>query len=300
MLQRGTAVRDDVVGPWALEKHRRLRDYLVEYTKIMRRQSWCQGFEYIDAFAGSGNARLRDQEVRIDGSPRVALGLPHPFTAYTFIETEAWRVEQLQRLRADFPDRDVRIVQEDCNRVITRDITPRVRRCFQRRAFAFLDPFSTHVDYDTIRQIAETRAIEIFLHFPTMAINRSELHKRVEVDSEGSEGDALDRVWGDHSWHELLYQQQPDLFGGVWDVKKRRTGARYLSNLFVDKRLRPLFPFVTDPIVIKATQGGDLYSLIFAGHNETGARIADYVFRKQYEPMIQMPLAGTPFSELTF
>jgi three-Cys-motif partner protein len=294
------ATREDVVGPWALEKHRRLRDYLIEYTKIMRKQSWCRGFEYIDAFAGSGTARLRDRDLRIDGSPRVALDLPHPFTAYTFIETEDWRVEELNQLKADFPDRGIRIFQEDCNRVITRDVTPRITYRSQRRAFAFLDPFSTHVDYDTIRQIADTRAIEVFLHFPTMAINRSELHNRIEVDSEGDEGDAMDRVWGDHSWHALLYEQQPDLFGGVWDVKKRRTGARFLSQLFVEERLKPLFRFVTDPIIIKATQGGDLYSLIFAGHNETGARIADYVFRKRYEPMVQIPLAGTLFPELSF
>jgi three-Cys-motif partner protein len=285
-------MREDVVGPWALQKHGRLRDYLTQYTTIMKSQPWCQGFEYVDAFAGSGTARLRDQDVRIDGSPRIALDLPHPFTAYTFIETAPWRVEQLRQLKADYPSRDIRIVQENCNRVLTRDIAPRVRYASQRRAFAFLDPFGTHVDYDTIRLIAETRAIEIFLHFPTMAINRTELHNRIEVDAEGADGDAMDRLWGGHGWHDRLYRQQPDLFGGVWDVKKRRTGARFLSNLFVEERLRPLFQYVTDPIVIKSTHGADLYSLIFAGHNGTGARIADHVFRKRYDSMVQMPLIG--------
>jgi three-Cys-motif partner protein len=205
--------REDVVGPWALEKHQRLRDYLLEYTKIMKSQSWCRGFEYIDAFAGSGAARLRDQDVRIHGSPRIALDLPHPFTGYTFIETAPWRVEHLQQLKTEFPERDIRIVEADCNRFITREITSKISYRAQRRAFAFLDPFSTHVDYDTIRQIADTGAIEVFLHFPTMAINRSELHNEIEINVDGTNGDAMDRIWGNHDWHDLLYARQPDLFG---------------------------------------------------------------------------------------
>jgi three-Cys-motif partner protein len=293
-------VREDVVGPWAVEKHQRLRDYLLEYTKILKSQPWCRGYEYIDAFAGSGTARLRDHDVRIDGSPRIALGLPRPFTAYTFIETAPWRTQQLQQLKAEFPDRNIRIVEEDCNQFITREIVPRIHYRSQRRAIAFLDPFSTHVEYDTIRQIADTRAIEIFLHFPTMGLNRGELHNRISVNSTGTVGDGMDRIWGNHDWHDLLYTRQPDLFGGVWEVKKRRTDAEFLSRLFVEKRLRPLFKFVTDPIVIKNTHGADIYGLIFAGHNETGAKIADYVFRKRIEPVRQTPPPATLSLELPF
>jgi three-Cys-motif partner protein len=206
----------------------------------------------------------------------------------------------LQQLKAEFPDRDIRIVEEDSNQFITREITPRIHYRSQRRAFAFIDPFSTHVDHDTIRQIAETGAIEIFLHFPTMAINRSQLHNKIEVDVNGADGDAMDRIWGSHGWHDYLYQQQPDLFGGVWDVKKRRTGSSFLSRLFVEKRLKPLFPFVTDPILIANLHGADIYSLIFAGHNKTGAIIADYVFHKKMEPVIQMPPPATLPLELSF
>ena len=283
-----------------MEKHQRLRDYLAAYTNIMKSQMWCRGYEYIDAFAGSGNARLRDREVRIHGSPRIALDLPHPFTAYTFIETAPWRIEHLQQLKAEFPNRNIRIVEEDCNQFITREITPRIPYRSQRRAFAFLDPFSTHVNYDTIRQIAETGTIEIFLHFPTMAINRSELRNKIEVDVDGVYGDAMDRIWGSHGWHDLLYVRQPDLFGGAWVMKKRRTGADFLSRLFVEERLRPLFNYVTDPIVIKSPNGPEIYCLIFAGHNNTGAKIANDVFRKKIEPVIQMPAPATLPLELSF
>jgi three-Cys-motif partner protein len=238
--------------------------------------------------------------VRIHGSPRIALGLAHPFTAYTFIETAPWRVEHLHQLKAEFPDRDLRIVEEDCNQFITREITPRFSYRTQRRAFALLDPFSTHVDYDTIQKIADTGTIEIFLHFPTMAINRSELHNEIEVAVDGANGDAMDRIWGNHDWHNLLYIRQPDLFGGARTLKKRRTDAAFLSRLFVEERLRPLFDFVIDPIVIKNTHGADIYALIFAGQNKTGAKIADSVFRKKIAPVVPMPSPATLSLELSF
>jgi three-Cys-motif partner protein len=293
-------VREDVVGPWAVEKHQRLRDYLAAYTTVMKSQPWCRGYEYIDAFAGSGSARLRDQPVRIDGSPRIALELPHPFTGYTFIETAPWRIQHLQRLQAEFPDRNIRIVEEDCNQFIIRKIIPRIHFRSRRRAFIFLDPFSTHVNYETIQQIAQTRTIEVFLHFPTMAINRSELRNRLEADGDGPYGDVMDRIWGNHDWHHQLYSRQTDLFGEARDLKKRRTGADYLSRLFVEQRLRPLFAYVTDPIVIKNTHGADIYALIFAGHKESGANIANDVFRKKIEPVIRVPAPATLPLELSF
>jgi hypothetical protein len=52
--------------------------------------------------------------------------------------------------------------------------------------------------------------------------------------------------------------------------------------------------------VIKNTHGADIYGLIFAGHNETGAKIADYVFRKRIEPVRQTPPPATLSLELPF
>ena len=83
-------------------------------------------------------------------------------------------------------------------------------------------------------------------------------------------------------------------------MKKRRTGADFLSRLFVQERLRPLFKHVTDPIVIKNTHGADIYALIFAGNNKTGAKIANDVFRKNYEPVSHPPEPATLSLELPF
>lgn len=110
------------VGPWAKDKLDRLGKYLHAYTTIFSRQPWCRGYFYIDAFAGPGTQELRrrerddedigqmllqiseygrnqkEQREFLAGSPRVALELEKPFTAYFFVEKSAEREAELARL----------------------------------------------------------------------------------------------------------------------------------------------------------------------------------------------------------
>src|SRR5688572_23913112 len=113
---------ESIVGRWAREKLERLGKYLSAYTTIMKGEgAWCQGFHYIDAFAGPGFHLLRDEdtggiasayvpmfdEAEFDplpverqallaGSPRVALELNHPFTNYVFVERSPTRIATLE------------------------------------------------------------------------------------------------------------------------------------------------------------------------------------------------------------
>lgn len=93
-------VTDGTLGPWAREKLDCLQKYLQAYTTILKNQSWCKGYLYIDAFAGAGKAPERqynnhsdktdslfldisdyiseqeaEAEVYIHGSPKIALDI---------------------------------------------------------------------------------------------------------------------------------------------------------------------------------------------------------------------------------
>ncbi len=69
----------DDVGPWAKEKHERLRKY-IDISRATRRKyvedkgdgAYKGGATYIDLFCGSGRAIIRDTDEKIDGSPLVA------------------------------------------------------------------------------------------------------------------------------------------------------------------------------------------------------------------------------------
>ena len=49
--------RDDTIGIWSVDKLNLLRKYLEAYVTVLRNQSWCQGYEYIDGFAGTGKPK---------------------------------------------------------------------------------------------------------------------------------------------------------------------------------------------------------------------------------------------------
>jgi len=63
----------DEVGPWARDKHERLRQYVA--IAAGARATFIAaggGASYVDLFCGSGRAVIRDSKERIDGSPLVA------------------------------------------------------------------------------------------------------------------------------------------------------------------------------------------------------------------------------------
>ena len=280
MASGPSRLRIDTVGPWS--EHIKLdinRRYLPAYMRVMDRQrDWCTGgVYYIDAFSGTGQPIARGENRLIDGSPVIAMSLAQPFDSYTFIELKQWRAERLRAVCARFPHLNTRVIEGDCNSVIVNQVTPVVRRERRARGFAFLDPFAMHLEYATIKAIAETKAIEVVLNLPTMAINRNGLPNDPGKLTE-SHFERMDSIWGDRSWYDLVYQERPGLWGAQL-VKAGRTGTERLGRLFVEHRLAPIFDFVGDPLVVPNSSGIPIYCLIYASPNKTGAKIADDVFR---------------------
>jgi three-Cys-motif partner protein len=270
--------QQDIIGPWSEDKLQLLEKYLDAYTVIMRGQTWCRnGYHYIDAFAGTGKPRARDEERYIDGSPRVAVTIQHPFHSYTFIEKTPWRVQRLRELVDEFPDRDIRIREGDCNQIITTEITPSIRYEQFNRGLIFLDPFGMNAEWSTIEQIAETRALEILMNFPVMALNRTVLPNDPNALTK-AQIERMNRFWGCPEWRGDIYEEIPTLFGPVERKIHRTTGQR-LGRLF-KKRLKTVFPYVTDPLVMTNSRNAPLYCLIFAGHNPIGAKIVRDILQR--------------------
>ena len=271
--------QEDVVGPWSEDKLNLLRDYLRAYTKIMHKQDWCRGYHYVDAFAGTGKPRARDEERYIDGSPRVALSIaePYQFHSYTFIEKDLRRAQQLQGLVEEFPDRRIYIYQGDCNELLKTRVVPNIRYDDFQRGLVFLDPFSMDLEWETLENIARAGSLEVFINIPIMALNRTALPNDPYTITEAQiERNA--RFWGIPDWRESfdIYEVVPGLFGPEMIKPHRGTGKR-LGNLY-KRRLQTVFRYVTDPLVMTNSKNAPLYALIFAGHNETGARIMRDIF----------------------
>jgi three-Cys-motif partner protein len=76
----------DNIGVWSEIKLDIIKEYANSFTRIMKRQDWCKGYAYIDAFAGAGIHISRRTGEFIPGSPLNALEIEKPFTEYHFID----------------------------------------------------------------------------------------------------------------------------------------------------------------------------------------------------------------------
>jgi three-Cys-motif partner protein len=268
--------REDLIGKWSVEKLELLRKYLEAYLKILTNQPWCRGYEYIDAFAGTGKPKTREEQKFVDGSPRIALNLSPPFTQYHFIEQTDWRVEKLQKMRKDFPVRSIAIYHGDCNRILREQILPQLPYESKKRAIAFIDPFGMQFDWQTMEALASVRTVESVLNFPVMAINRGVLRKNPDMISETAKN-RLDQFWGTADWMVDLYEEEQTLFGP--EIVKKQLSGKEFGRAF-KKRLEEIFPQCSNPILMANRKNAPLYCLIFAGHNATGKKIAEDIFAK--------------------
>jgi three-Cys-motif partner protein len=288
-----------VVGPWARDKLDRLEKYLSAYTTIMRKQAWCDGYVYIDAFAAAGEHKVRpssksafgneltavatfaweqgEQREFIAGSPRVALDVPHPFSRYVFLEKSPQRVEDLRRLERHYGDERRMIIREgDCNDYLRGQLAPNVDWA-RWRALVFLDPFGMQVPWETIAALARTGGVEIFLNFPVgMAIQRMLRRDPTEMTAERRR--PLDEYFGSTGWFDAVYpsRRERTLFGEEDCTAKVEQSGRHLVRWYRE-RLQEVFPHVSKAALVRNTHGGHLYYLLLASHNRTGVKIANDV-----------------------
>lgn len=290
-------VADSIVGRWAQDKLSRLGKYLHAYTTIMKEQSWCRGYYYIDAFAGPGTHEIRspaprnrkdakqalldvaafrdedpDQREFIDGSPRVALDLENPFTHYFFVELSKDRVAALRKLRDEYANsRSIHIRPMDCTKYLKTEVAETRKIDWnEHRAFVFLDPFGMQVGWETIKALGHTGAIEILLNFPVgMAIQRLLLRQPEKFSA--AQRQRLDRYFGSSSWMDAIYKKEKTLFGDE-ELEKVEKSGKALVNWYRDQ-LKTVFPYVSRAALIRNSRGGHLYYLILASPKNTGARI---------------------------
>jgi three-Cys-motif partner protein len=296
---------ESVVGPWAQDKLERLRKYLHAYTSIMKEQKWCEGYYYIDAFAGPGEHEVRkrkttsrneaqqtlldvanygaeqeEQRQFLAGSPRVALDLQFPFTHYIFVERSADRIAALDRLKTEYGSaRSIHIREEECTEYLRDRIAVNPKMDWRtNRAIVFLDPFGMQVDWQTIEELAKTQAIEIFLNFPVgMAIQRLLLRQPDNFTDDRQR--RLDEYFGSPDWKGVLYKRRPTLFdegeSTAEQEKIEKSGAALLK--WYRGRLRTIFSHVSKAALIRNTKRGHLYYLLLASHNKTGVKIANEI-----------------------
>lgn len=256
-------------GPWTRIKLEALEKYLVAFNTALSKQSFTR--LYIDAFAGTGRCDIKvdGEKKTVDGSARRALTTNPAFHKFYFIELRPKKLTALHALGAEYPGKTIEVIKSDANAAL-KTLCGRYQ-WRSERAVLFLDPFGMHVEWSTLEAIAKTGAVDVWYLFPYAGLYRQAAKNAdaLDADKEAS----LTRVLGTDEWRQAFYAQNPqsDLFGSNnGDV--RNTDHRQMLQ-FVSKRLKGLFPAVTDPKVLyqggdaKNPSGAPLFALYFAASN---------------------------------
>ena len=270
-------------GQWTVEKLEILRQYLDSYTTALKDQPF--NLIYVDGFAGPGvwspGTEYGDEDYGefrevVEGSATIALNIDDkPFDRFVFIEMDPDHANSLRRLRSEHPQRQIEIINGDCNIELPRFCDSMGR---YDRAVVFLDPFAADVDWRTVETIANTKKIDCWILFPLMAITRM-MTKSHEPPPAWQ--DKLDKVFGGREHWQGVYSEQPTLFGD--SVQTRRPGSEQFSALY-RQRLKTVFTRVADTErILRNSTNMPLFSLCFAASNPRGApiaiKIADHILR---------------------
>ncbi len=272
-------------GDWTEQKLDILKEYLKSYNKVLKKQSFTR--VYIDAFAGTGyrqdranqydNASIfedfdhEEPQKFLKGSASLALEVDPPFDRYYLVETDKKKIEELEKLRRKYPQKadKIEIVHQDANAFVQKYC--KQEDWIKTRAVLFLDPFATQVEWETIRAIAQSKAIDVWILFPLMAVNRLMANKPEKVWRQ-----QLNRIFGTEKWFEAFYRTEKaeSLFGQSLENVRKACNFESIADFYMS-RLREIFADVAPSYrVFENTRKTPIFQLFFAVGNQNGAPIA--------------------------
>ncbi|MGB8031173.1 MAG: three-Cys-motif partner protein TcmP [Terracidiphilus sp.] len=143
------------VGKWADTKYRLISLYDQLFSTGMKNK-WEQRV-YIDLYAGGGHGQIRGTDIRIKGSPILALDLPCPFDKYIFCDANESLLAAL-RIRAEriAPKAHVTYVLGNCDHEIEQicGAIPRASKTNRVLSMCLVDPFDFGIKFETIRRLS--------------------------------------------------------------------------------------------------------------------------------------------------
>ena len=263
-------------GSWTELKLDLLAAYLAAYTTALKNKGF--GKIYVDAFAGTGYREMIGEEsetpallqeaeeeaARIfDGSAKLSLQVAHPFDRYVFVEKSPKRMKELRCIQTEYPHLQMAFLADDANHAIPE--LCRTTDWRKNRAVLFLDPYGMAVEWETMKAIAKTEAIDVWILFPVgIGVNRL-LKQRLE-SIPASWRQKLDRIFGTTEWQNAFYKADPQgsLLPEEVGVCKVGKPIQTITDYY-KHRLATIFPKVaTNHRYLCNRRNSPMFVLIFA------------------------------------
>ena len=174
--------RFDEVGDWSVLKLDIIEQYGSAYTKAFSVRGRDLKKYYIDGFSGGGVHVVKRTGQQIEGSPARALKITPPFNGFYFIDLDKGKTANLEKLCEGRGD--VRIINDDANSYL-RKLLPTIQYRLFNRALCVLDPYGLHLDWEVMELAGQSKAVDMFLNFPVMDMNRNAIWRTPERATAG-------------------------------------------------------------------------------------------------------------------
>lgn len=207
---------------------------------------------YVDACAGSGSSVPRgtlehtkstqvslegfahpvaDTDEIIVGSAIRALGVSPPFHKYLLNDVKQSNVEALRKaVREDFPElaERVELTRLDANKML-RNLC-KSQNWKATRAVVFLDPFGLQINYETLKLLGQTQAIDLWYLVPVFAMYR-QVSGEGQINPDG--GPRVDAALGTDAWRDVVVveEQSTDLFNQPQLRSKRAVDIAWFERV---------------------------------------------------------------------
>jgi three-Cys-motif partner protein len=264
----------DEIGAWSELKIEIIEKYGAAYTKAFAKTRNLKKY-YIDGFSGAGVHVSKRTKAAIEGSPARALKITPPFDGFYFIDLNADKTDYLRAICGNRSD--VHIHTGDCNEYLTGKLLPTIHYKKFNRALCLLDPYGLDLDWDVMLQAGQSGAIDMFLNFPVMDMNRNAIWRDPDKAPAGGI-DRMTKFWGDDSWRNAAYAEprQRSFFGPEF-VKQ---GNEQIVAAF-QERLKKVagFGFVPKPLPMRNSRKAVVYYLFFASPKAVAQKIITDIFR---------------------
>lgn len=282
--------------------------YLETYTTALSKQKF--KLIYFDAFAGTGQVDISGDNSILaiptlleligennnvtesgeldkftDGSAKRALQIPKKFDEYYFVEKDSNKFQQLVSLKNEFPKlaNSITCINGDANNELKQFCENTNWR--NTRAVVFLDPFGSQVNFDTIKLIATTRAIDLWYLFPSFLSVYRQISAtgQTTVEQESS----ITRIIGANDWKNewTTKETEPTLFGDE-EITSKQVGIDDITRYMISRMRREFKGGVLDEWLPLGRDGAHWYSLLFAWANPSpkaklAAKLAKHVMSRK-------------------
>jgi three-Cys-motif partner protein len=267
--------RFDEIGQWSQLKLEIVEQYGAAYTKAFARTPNLKKY-YIDGFSGAGVHVVKKTKEQIEGSPARALKITPPFDGYCFIDLDGDKTDYLRSMCGD--RRGVDIHTGDANEYLTRTVLPTIQYKKFTRALCLLDPYGLDLDWEVILQAGQSKAVDMFLNFPVMDMNRNAIWRSPEkMPKDGIE--RMNRFWGDESWRQVAYKESPQ--GNFFGTEMVKQGNDQIADAFRERLQKVAgFGFVPEPLPMRNSRKAIVYYLFLASPKAVAQKIITDIFKK--------------------